>query len=56
MNGHREALILATIQIALVASLGVIMLVDRAVRPDLGEDGSHRMRKQPVIMITFFCE
>jgi hypothetical protein len=33
MNGHREALILATIQIALVASLGVILLVDRAVRP-----------------------
>jgi hypothetical protein len=33
MNGHREALILATIHIALVASLGVILLVDRAVRP-----------------------
>jgi hypothetical protein len=33
VNGHREALIVAVIQIALVASLGVILLVDRAMHP-----------------------
>jgi len=33
MSGRREALILAAIHIALVASLGLILLVDRAVRP-----------------------